>query len=261
MDFKHSDNSIHSQDRVFFENEGISHPPSALNQHPGESDADFAARTTAIGRQPVRYVAPSPFDAVTQELGDPQLSTVADGWCEVTYPNVTDKKEIWATATCEKSYIPQSSDVPDGFTDVEPPDCGCCTFNGSEWVVDLDALKGMKKANIQIEKKRVRDGGVVVNDVLFDTDLPARMSYAELHRKIDSNPTYTVPHWKASGNVFVSMDATKLSQVEQAGEQLLADVFAWQAAQNSAIDAATTVAEVEAVSTEYVSPGFDLNDK
>ncbi|MEH0021699.1 MAG: hypothetical protein V6Z89_18730 [Desulfobacter sp.] len=115
--------------------------------------------------------------------------------------------------------------------------------------------KAEKKTAIQEAKKQVRDSGVTVDSIRFDTDITARISYQEFAAKIAADPAYTVPDWKASGDVFVAMDAALYERISAAMEQLMGRVFTWQKDQNARVDAvsdpATAMEELEQISTTY----------
>lgn len=111
-------------------------------------------------------------------------------------------------------------------------------------------LKADKLQAVQAEKARVRDGGFMVDDTLFDSDISARTSYTELGLRLSQNPSFTT-QWKASAGQWVTMDAALYSQVVIAGEAHITSVFAWQAAKEAEIGGCQTAEELEAVVTTY----------
>ena len=119
---------------------------------------------------------------------------------------------------------------------------------------DADTAFAVKKLDkfqaVQAEKVRVRDGGFLVADMLFDSDISARTSYTELGLRLSQNPSFTT-QWKASPGQWVTMDAALYAQVMTAGEAHIAAVFAWQAAKEVEIGECQTVEELEAVVTTY----------
>lgn len=258
--FKHDNGEIHPQDTGDFEHNGVVHTRAVFAYQHGETRAEYSARLSAIGRQPVEYSEHS-ININTHDLGEKTETVDGDGWVIVTYEAPVAKVKTWNTETQEIAYVSVGADVPSGYTTTEPPACGCCSWDGSGWVVDLDLLRANKKALIQEEKKRVRDGGVDIDGIVFDTDASARLAYLELSGKLSIDSTYTVDTWKASGDTYVTMNATKFAQVSAAGEQMLADVFAWQKQQNDLVDAASYADAIYNVSHSYVSPGVDLGDK
>jgi hypothetical protein len=126
----------------------------------------------------------------------------------------------------------------------------------------LNTVAAAKLAAIQAEKCWVRDGGFVVDGVLFDSDQSARISYTELALKLSADPTFTTP-WKASAGAWVTMDAPKYVEVSTLGGAHIQAVFAWQAARDAevlailAAVAAGTMTEAEArTALEAVSEQF-----
>jgi hypothetical protein len=114
----------------------------------------------------------------------------------------------------------------------------------------LDELRERKRAEIQAEKKRVRDGGFLVDGVLFNSDAHARTAYLELANELQADPAYTT-RWKASDGVWVDMDVFMYGGVKAAGKALIQDVFAWQAAKEQELMAAQTPEEIQEISTVY----------
>ena len=144
--------------------------------------------------------------------------------------------------------------------DVTSPDLfigNALAYDGGWAVVDAEAiankmneLKAVKLQAVQAEKVRVRDGGFLVADTLFDSDISARTSYTELGLRLSQNPSLTT-QWKASPGQWVTMDAALYAQVMTAGEAHIAAVFAWQAAKEMEIAACETVEGLEAVVTTH----------
>lgn len=127
----------------------------------------------------------------------------------------------------------------------------------------LDEVAAGKLATIQAEKCRVRDGGFLVGETLFDSDQAARTSYLELALRFQIEPGFST-RWKASSGVWVTMDATLFSQVQAAGTAHIQAVFAWQEARDAEVAAilaqvaAGTMTEMDArVAVEAVSTTYD----
>ena len=108
-----------------------------------------------------------------------------------------------------------------------------------------------KKSDIQKEKKRIRDGGMDVGGILFDTDGMARISYIEFADRIAVDSEYAIPAWRASDGVFVIMNRGLYDQVKSSLNQLQSNVFSWQEQQEALVNNAESVSEVEAVSSSY----------
>lgn len=112
--------------------------------------------------------------------------------------------------------------------------------------------KPAKLLLLQEEKVRVRDGGITVNGVLFDTDKSAMDAYTRTAVFVfQADPTAVIPQWKASEGVWVAMDMATLQQLIPAGLANESAAFAWQQAQEAKVRAATTQEELDAVSTTY----------
>ena len=144
--------------------------------------------------------------------------------------------------------------------DVTSPDLfigNALAYDGGWAIVDAEAiankmteLKAAKFQAVQAEKVRARDGGFLVADTLFDSDISARTSYNELGLRLAQNPSFTT-QWKASSGQWVTMDAALYAQVMTAGEAHITEVFAWQAAKEVEIGECQTVEELDAVVTAY----------
>ena len=102
--------------------------------------------------------------------------------------------------------------------------------------ISLEELAAQKRAEVQAEKRKIRDAGVIVDGVLFDSDLAARIAYAELGAKFSENPEYIAASWKASSGQWVDMGLEKYRQVMTSGEDLMQTIFAWQKIKESAIN-------------------------
>ena len=114
----------------------------------------------------------------------------------------------------------------------------------------LADAKAAKLAAIHSEKNRARDGGFMVDGVLFDSDLPARTSYAELAISIQQDPAFST-RWKASEGVWVEMTSVLFGQVYAAGRAHIEACFAWQEAKEQAVAMAATYDDVMAIVTTY----------
>ena len=148
-------------------------------------------------------------------------------------------------------------DIPAGCIQDDPPSEYHTTHDGVAWIADLAMAKTAKIADIQAEKKRIRDGGVMVEvageSVLFDTDATARIGYAEYALQLQSDPGMTVAAWKASPGQWVEMTAALYNQVILAGRALMIAAFAWQMQQEALVDAAETIDDIMTVSAVYSS--------
>ncbi len=107
----------------------------------------------------------------------------------------------------------------------------------------LDEVAAGKLAAIQAEKCRVRDGGFLVDETLFDSDQAARTSYLELALRFQVDPAFST-RWKASSGVWGTMDATLFARVQAVGTAHIQAVFAWQEARD--VEVAAILAQVAA---------------
>lgn len=103
---------------------------------------------------------------------------------------------------------------------------------------DIYVLAKRKLDAIQKEKCRVRDSGVAVEGIVFDTDNAARIAYLEFLGMSQMNPGYTEPNWKASENIFVSMTQELFFKVVLARQTNERNAFEWQKARVIEVEAA-----------------------
>ena len=90
---------------------------------------------------------------------------------------------------------------------------------------------------VRKKKQEIRDNGMLVDGILFDTDQNARIAYSELQGKFLQNPEYVCENWKASDGVWLhKMDLALFTRVMEVGEQHLANVFKWQKDQEDLIN-------------------------
>lgn len=101
-------------------------------------------------------------------------------------------------------------------------------------------LREMLLNQIGQRKNEKRDGGFVVRvdgvDVRWDSDVAARLAYAELVQRMASEPEFTT-RWKASEGQWVNMDAALFQIVYATGAQHVAAAFAWQEAEEARLSA------------------------
>ena len=185
------------------------------------------------------------------ETGENACAVLADGeWC--TKVNRVGQHYYQPDGTKVK-ITSIGVDIPAGCIQDDPPSKYHTTHDGTDWILDIDLAKKDVYSAIQTEKKQVRDGGVTIDDVLFDTDVNARISYQEFQSGLSADASYTVNAWRASNGNFVVMESGLFSQVITASETLRTAVFEWQKAKEAEVSAATTLAELELISTEYPS--------
>ncbi|MEN6630530.1 MAG: DUF4376 domain-containing protein [Sulfuricella sp.] len=101
-----------------------------------------------------------------------------------------------------------------------------------------------KKAEIQREKCRLRDSGIMIDGVLFDTDASAQSAYTKTLLACQIDPTYSVAEWKASDGVFIKMTKPLVLQVMQESGSRESALTSTQKRKYAEVDALTTSAHV-----------------
>lgn len=120
------------------------------------------------------------------------------------------------------------------------------TINTEKLLTDA---KVKKLNNINESKNTALDGGFLHNDVLFDSDIKARAAYLELTYKFGQDPTYVKEGWKASTGVWVTMDAALFAALQLDYEDHIDGCFVWQKSKEMEVAVATTIEELEAITT------------
>lgn len=133
-----------------------------------------------------------------------------------------------------------------------PPERGdlYTTEDGETWTINIDLAKAELMKEVQAEKKRIKDGGFIVNGTLFDSDDTANIAYLQFNSKLNANPEYEA-NWKASSGVWVTMNASLFAEVVSAIEAHYYACFAWQAAKEQEIANCNTAEDIEAFSASY----------
>jgi len=116
-----------------------------------------------------------------------------------------------------------------------------CTYPNP--VLDTATWRDQLIKDIQNKKIAKRDGGFLVDGVLFDSDAGANVQYLNFFTQVMSDPTYTVTNWKASNGTWVEMNATLFAKVSAAFALNTAAAFDWQAAMQTALDTAADTYE------------------
>jgi len=70
-----------------------------------------------------------------------------------------------------------------------------------------------KMLDIQRHKCLLRDGGVIIDGILWDTDSSAQGMYTQTMLMMQIDPTFVVPDWKASAGVYTEMSLPVLTSV------------------------------------------------
>ena len=111
------------------------------------------------------------------------------------------------------------------------------------WPLNLEDSKRELLSRVQDIKKSNLNGGFIIEDVLFDSDLAARTAYLELGFKISKNLDFSTP-WKASDGVWVTMNSQLAENLQVAYEGHIQNCFEWQATKELEIHSATTIEEL-----------------
>ena len=109
----------------------------------------------------------------------------------------------------------------------------------------ITELKAQKMLDIQREKCRMRDAGVIVNDTLFDTDSAAQSMYTQTLMMMQMSPGFIVEGWKASPGVYVDLNQELLMQVLMAWKELINTLTLKQAEKETEVKSLMSVVDVE----------------
>ena len=104
-------------------------------------------------------------------------------------------------------------------------------------ILQADQWRANLTSAIQTKKVSKRDGGFVVDSKTFDSDAAANMAYLNFSVRLSQDPTYTTL-WKASGNEWVTMDASLFTQVAAAFAANMEAAFGWQAEMDAELSVA-----------------------
>lgn len=146
--------------------------------------------------------------------------------------------------SCPEGFIPAPDDVY----------CGYVYKNGafSPPSMSFELQKQLLLDQARATKQEKLYGGVFVDGVLFDTDIPARVAYQELAFLFQRNPTETV-QWKASDGVWITMTAALFEKLQTAFRQHLENVFSFYCRFCSDVENATTEQELEMLKQKLTS--------
>jgi hypothetical protein len=128
------------------------------------------------------------------------------------------------------------------------------------WVTEqaaakLAQAKADKKIDLQAEKVKRRDAGIVINDILWDTDANAQIMYTQFATVgLAADPAMVVENWKASPGVFTEMSAAVIYSIIPKWIAHSSSITSTQKAKENEIDTLTTLADVDAYD---ISGGWD----
>jgi len=118
--------------------------------------------------------------------------------------------------------------------------------------ITIGQLAEIKLAAIQAEKIRVRDGGVLVEGILFDTDESAMSAYTKTMVFLFSQShDASIQKWKASEGVWVTMTLSLMTSIVPVAAANETSAFAWQAARE--IEVAEALAANDMFAVQNVS--------
>jgi len=104
-----------------------------------------------------------------------------------------------------------------------------------------------KKIDLQSEKVRRRDAGIVIDGILWDTDANAQIMYTQFATVgLAADPAMVVANWKASPGVFTEMSAAVIYSIIPLWIAHSSNITSTQKAKEIEIDALATLADVEA---------------
>ena len=117
--------------------------------------------------------------------------------------------------------------------------------------VDVEAGKKRMLDKVQAEKVKVRDGGLILNNIKWDTDERAQAAYVKYYLGLLQDQTLAVQDWKASSGVWVEMNALLFQELQTALKTHESTLFTWQRQKEVEIAECETIAALENVSIEY----------
>lgn len=135
--------------------------------------------------------------------------------------------------------------APGVYEDVETPDKIHRTYPNP--ILQAAPWRQQLTNAIQVKKVTKRDGGFLVDGVLFDSDAGANIAYLNFGVLLQQAPS-TVQRWKTSGNTWVDMDAALFTKVSAGFATNLRAAFAWQDSMTQALAVAPdTYAALKAI--------------
>lgn len=127
---------------------------------------------------------------------------------------------------------------------------GSLEYQASENAI-LNKHKEEKLRKLQTEKIKIRDGGLILNNIKWDTDERAQAAYVKFFLKLQVNQEFIKPDWKASEGIWTEMNATVLNELSAALEQHETLLFTWQRNKEAEINACETIEQLKQVSLSY----------
>lgn len=118
-------------------------------------------------------------------------------------------------------------------------------WDGAQWVIDIEKFKADKKAEIADARWRAETSGITVAGVEIATDRESQALLMGAVLAAQNNPQYKA-NWKAK-NGWAVLDAATILAVADAVRNHVQACFDREKLLQEQIEAATTVAELEAV--------------
>lgn len=115
----------------------------------------------------------------------------------------------------------------------------------------VEEVRSEVLGKLRKEKLDVRSEGILVDDILFDTDVEARLAYLELMFKFMMNPEYVVENWKASEGVWVIMNKSMFDKLVLAWEGRLTSLFSFVREKEAEIKSKDDLEEIKITDVTY----------
>lgn len=140
--------------------------------------------------------------------------------------NITQDSWLWKDV---ESWIADGNTIEEYQTDIEKQ----------------TILYNSLISTLRTQKLILRDGGITVNGIKFDTDLEARMAYQDLNMEFQLDSTFTVENWKASAGVWITMTKDIFDAYCVAWKQHLSDIFTYVKTKETEIANATDLSTID----------------
>lgn len=108
----------------------------------------------------------------------------------------------------------------------------------------LQELATRKLQEIRFRRREMEHGGVVLDEIRYESDPTARAKYVETNQLFLIQPTLEIPGWKASDDpatglgVYVTMTAAVMANLIVLAAQLDGQAFAWEQGKQAEVAAA-----------------------
>lgn len=211
----------------------------------GEYTKESAARLDPLeskAQQQDIYLIPAHATNIAPPDEEEGMVRVFDG---EAWSQVEDHRGETAYSTADESItltITELGPIPDGYTLLEP--CDYPTWNGSEWVSDFSQALAAKIESLAAYRYEKETAGITVNGSTIRTDRESQSLIAGAKLYSDLNESILID-WKAE-NGWVQIDRNAIVAISQAVAAHVQACFSNEKVHSSAINALTTVEEIEA---------------